>query len=86
MNIKISYLEYKEVWVNCSQDMALGGLQSLAVKLKRTKMALKVWNKQDFGRVSHVILEIQKRVEVLEGALQEEYTSKVEQDFFSFQN
>lgn len=58
----------------------------MAVKLKRTKMALKVWNKQDFGRVNHVILEIQKRVEVLEGALQEEYTSKVEQDFFSFQN
>ncbi|XP_022880831.1 uncharacterized protein LOC111398107 [Olea europaea var. sylvestris] len=71
----------KEAWVDCNQDVALGGLQKLAGKLKRTKLALKVWNKKVFGRVDHIILELQERVEILEESLQEGFSYDVEQDF-----
>lgn len=80
----MNFIPYiQEVWTNCSQDMALGGSQRLVAKLKRTKMARKVWNKQVFGWVDHIISELLERVDVLEGASQEEYTSKVEQDFLA---
>ncbi|XP_022883248.1 uncharacterized protein LOC111399999 [Olea europaea var. sylvestris] len=73
----------KEAWVDCNQDVALEGLQKLAGKLKRTKLALKVWNKKVFGRVDHIISELQERVEILEESLQEGFSYDVEQDFLA---
>ncbi|XP_022880975.1 uncharacterized protein LOC111398286 [Olea europaea var. sylvestris] len=71
----------KEAWVDCNQDVALGGLHKLVGKLKRTKVAVKVWNKQVFGRVDHIISELQERVEILEESLQEGFSDEVEQHF-----
>lgn len=53
----------------------------MAAKLKRTKVILKIWNKQVFDRVDHSITELQEKVEILEESLQERYSNEVEQDF-----
>lgn len=71
----------KEAWRDCNQDVELEGLQRLVAKLKRTKAALKVWNKQVFGRVFHNISELQEIVELLEDSLKEEFSDEVERDF-----
>lgn len=38
-------------------------------------------NKQVFGRVDHIISELQERVEILEESLQVEFSDEVERDF-----
>ncbi|XP_022853059.1 uncharacterized protein LOC111374593 [Olea europaea var. sylvestris] len=48
-----------------------------------TKKALKVWNKEIFGRVYNVILELEERVEALDSRLQDAFSKEAEQEYLS---
>ncbi|CAI9755487.1 unnamed protein product [Fraxinus pennsylvanica] len=68
-------------WKSHDRSLVLGGLEKLAAKLKVTKEALKVWNKQVFKRVDNVILELEEHVEALDSRLQ--CSEDVEQEFLN---
>ncbi|KAJ0103213.1 hypothetical protein Patl1_06269 [Pistacia atlantica] len=57
------------------------GLRRLAEKLKKTKLALRAWNKKVFGHVGQNIKELDERFEVLESHLQGGYDKEVECDY-----
>ncbi|KAG2724730.1 hypothetical protein I3760_01G030900 [Carya illinoinensis] len=59
------------------------GFLVLAGKLKRLKVALRVWNKESFGRVKGHIHALEERVEVLEESLQQEFSSSVDAELGS---
>ncbi|KAF5468557.1 hypothetical protein F2P56_012700 [Juglans regia] len=56
------------------------GLSSLAIKLKRLKIALRCWNKDVFGWTGAHIKRLEERVEEGETQLQEHYSVDVETD------
>lgn len=56
----------KEAWHR--QDLASGPLK-LAIRLKRTKLALRGWNKNVFGRVEGNIRALEGRLEFLDNQL-----------------
>ncbi|KAF5465371.1 hypothetical protein F2P56_015385 [Juglans regia] len=57
------------------------GLIRLAAKLKRFKSALKVWNKEVFGRVDHAIKVLEECMEFLECQLQDGHVPDVECEY-----
>ncbi|KAF5477467.1 hypothetical protein F2P56_004104 [Juglans regia] len=68
----------KEVWSTPDQTT---GLMKLAIRLKGTKVALRAWNKNIFGRVEGNIRALEERMEVLENQLQSEFSEEIEVDF-----
>ncbi|KAF5481500.1 hypothetical protein F2P56_002144 [Juglans regia] len=55
----------KEAW---NQQDAVSGLLKLSVHLKRTKIALRAWNKNVFGRVDVNIHALEERLDFLEAS------------------
>ncbi|XP_022880648.1 uncharacterized protein LOC111397916 [Olea europaea var. sylvestris] len=74
-------MKYLPAWKLGDSGMMLGGLEKLAAKLKATKNTLKVWNKQVFGKVDNIILELEERVEALDHRLQDTYSDDIEQEY-----
>ncbi|XP_022867043.1 uncharacterized protein LOC111386798 [Olea europaea var. sylvestris] len=70
-------------WRLGDSGLMLGGLEKLMAKLKATKKALKLWNKEIFGRVDNVILELEERVEALDSRLQDAFSNEAEQEYLS---
>ncbi|KAF5464604.1 hypothetical protein F2P56_014672, partial [Juglans regia] len=68
----------KEAWNK--QDVA-SGLLRLAIRLKRTKLALRAWNKNVFGRVDVNIRALEERLDFLENQLQSGFSEELEDDF-----
>ncbi|XP_057954050.1 uncharacterized protein LOC131148352 [Malania oleifera] len=58
------------------------GLLKLATKLNKTKIALRAWNMQVFGRVDKNIKELEERLEVLENQLLCDSDPRIETEFF----
>lgn len=56
------------------------GLEKLGVKLKKSKIALKSWNKNIFGCVDQNISELDDRLALAEDNLQNNYSTEVEQE------
>ncbi|KAK3188489.1 hypothetical protein Dsin_028050 [Dipteronia sinensis] len=54
----------------CIRNDSVSGLLKLAIRLKRTKVALRTWNKNVFGRVGENLQALEERMEVLENQLQ----------------
>ncbi|XP_035546560.1 uncharacterized protein LOC118348616 [Juglans regia] len=68
----------KEAW---NQQDAVSGLLKLSVRLKRTKIALRAWNKNVFGRVDVNIRALEERLDFLESQLQSGFSEEIEDDF-----
>lgn len=73
----------EKAWNSNGIGEGLTGLYKLAIKLKTTKIALKIWNKQVFGRVEHRMSELEERVETLEAELQENISEVLEKEFMN---
>ncbi|KAF5480776.1 hypothetical protein F2P56_001492, partial [Juglans regia] len=56
------------------------GLSKLAFKLKITKVALREWNKQNFGHTNMHIISLEKQIEELEKKLQQNWDDSTERD------
>ncbi|XP_035545050.1 uncharacterized protein LOC109016147 [Juglans regia] len=70
-----SFVEH--VW----QEEVVGtGLLRLALKLKKLRGALRVWNKQIFSRTEFHLQEIQAQIDSLESALQQVWDPTTEQE------
>ncbi|XP_022869151.1 uncharacterized protein LOC111388627 [Olea europaea var. sylvestris] len=70
-------------WRLGESGLMLGGLEKVMAKLKATKKALKLWNKELFGRVDNVILELEERVGALDSRLQAAFSNEAEQEYLS---
>ncbi|KAF5472990.1 hypothetical protein F2P56_009642 [Juglans regia] len=82
-NMWCTHPDFRKCVVEAWRDDVQGsGLVRLAAKLKRTKLAIRYWNRQVFGRVDHMIKQLQERKEGLEVQLQGGYSSEIEEDFF----
>lgn len=57
------------------------GLCKLAEKLRKVKVALKVWNINVFGHVSQNIKALNERLEMLESQLENNYNEKIECEY-----
>ncbi|XP_041016148.1 uncharacterized protein LOC121258669 [Juglans microcarpa x Juglans regia] len=68
----------KEAWHR--QDSA-SGLLKLAIRLKRTKLDLRGWNKDVFGRVERNIRALEGRLDFLDNQLQLGYSEEVVTDY-----
>ncbi|KAJ0074622.1 hypothetical protein Patl1_37562 [Pistacia atlantica] len=81
-NMWVSHADFmrcvEEVWKEPTTSV---GLLRLAEELKKTKLALRAWNKQVFGHVGQTIKELEERLEVLESRLLGGYDKEVECDF-----
>ncbi|KAF5471947.1 hypothetical protein F2P56_008704 [Juglans regia] len=77
----IDHLEFRpfveQVW---QEEVAGTGLLRLALKLKKLRGALRVWNKQIFGRTEFHLQEIQSQIDSLESALQQDWDPITEQE------
>ncbi|KAK0581732.1 hypothetical protein LWI29_017271 [Acer saccharum] len=65
----------KDAWI---RNDSASGLLKLAIRLKRTKVALRAWNKNVFGRVGENIQALEERMELLENQLQSGFSEEVE--------
>ncbi|KAK1575277.1 hypothetical protein Q3G72_004017 [Acer saccharum] len=75
-----------ENFLSCVQDAwhrtDLGsGMLKLAIRLKRTKVALRAWNRNVFGLVDSNLKALEGRLENLENLLQMGYAEDVEEDY-----
>ncbi|KAG6656078.1 hypothetical protein CIPAW_05G262500 [Carya illinoinensis] len=70
----------KEVW-NIPDEVQ--GMMKLVTHLKRTKVALRAWNKTVFGRVEGNIRALEERMDILEDKLQHEFFEELEDDFLA---
>ncbi|KAG2688600.1 hypothetical protein I3760_09G103900 [Carya illinoinensis] len=68
----------KDAWCNLGW-----GLSKLAVRLKRTKIALRAWNINVFGRVDAHIQALAERLDILDNNLQSCYSVEEEDDFLA---
>ncbi|XP_035540358.1 uncharacterized protein LOC118344262 [Juglans regia] len=68
----------KEAW---NQQDTASGLLKLSIRLKRTKIALRAWNKNVFGRVDVNIRALEERLEFLDTQLQSSFSEEIEDDF-----
>lgn len=59
------------------------GLLRLAMWLKRTKVALRAWNKNVFGRVEENLQALEERLEFLEIQLQTGFSKEVETEYLA---
>lgn len=64
------FLPVKGIW---QEEVGGTGLFKLALKLKKLRGALRVWNKQIFGRTETHLQEIQAHIDDLELVLQQEW-------------
>ncbi|KAF5441980.1 hypothetical protein F2P56_037074 [Juglans regia] len=67
----------EQVW---QEEVAGTGLLRLALKLKKLRGALRVWNKQIFGRTEFHLQEIQAQIDSLESALQQDWDPTTERE------
>ncbi|KAF5475663.1 hypothetical protein F2P56_007443 [Juglans regia] len=85
---------FQQIWVDhadftrCVRDAweqseVSNGLLKLEAKLKKVKVALKIWNKSVFRWTSGHIQELENRIEGLEGQLQMRYDEETELDLFA---
>ncbi|KAK0598052.1 hypothetical protein LWI29_031129 [Acer saccharum] len=70
----------KDAWI---RNDSASGLLKLAIRLKRTKVALCAWNKNVFGRVGENIQALEERMELLENQLQSGFSEEVEADYLT---
>ncbi|KAK1587186.1 hypothetical protein Q3G72_010418 [Acer saccharum] len=70
----------KDAWI---RNDSASGLLKLAIRLKRTKVALRAWNKNVFGRVGENIQALEERMELLENQLQSGFSEEVEADYLT---
>ncbi|XP_031287891.1 uncharacterized protein LOC116146622 [Pistacia vera] len=81
-NMWVTHTDFRrcveEVW---KEPTIFVGLRRLAEKLKKTKLALRAWNKKVFGQVGQNIKELEERLEVLDSHLQGGYDKEVECDY-----
>ncbi|TXG69366.1 hypothetical protein EZV62_004301 [Acer yangbiense] len=70
----------KDAW---TRNDSASGLLKLAIRLKRTKVALRAWNKNVFGRVGENIQALEERMELLENQLQSGFSEEVEVDYLT---
>ncbi|KAJ0094336.1 hypothetical protein Patl1_15029 [Pistacia atlantica] len=81
-NMWVTHTEFRrcveEVW---KEPTNFVGLSRLAEKLKKTKFALRAWNRKVFGHVGQNIKELEERLEVLDSHLQGGYDKEVECDY-----
>ncbi|KAK3219916.1 hypothetical protein Dsin_013886 [Dipteronia sinensis] len=64
-----------DLFLSCVEDAwirndSASGLLKFTIRLKRTKVALRAWNKNVFGRVGENLQALEERMEVLENQLQ----------------
>ncbi|TXG59223.1 hypothetical protein EZV62_013796 [Acer yangbiense] len=70
----------KDAWI---RNDSASGLLKLAIRLKRTKVALRAWNKNVFRRVGENIQALEERMELLENQLQSGFSEEVEADYLT---
>ncbi|KAK4833981.1 hypothetical protein QYF36_014386 [Acer negundo] len=68
----------EEAW---NKTDSVTGLWKLAIRLKRTKLALRAWNKNTFGRVEVILQDLEARLDNLECQLQLGYSQEVEAEY-----
>ncbi|KAF5462658.1 hypothetical protein F2P56_018646, partial [Juglans regia] len=68
----------KETW---NQQDTESGLLKLSIHLERTKIALRAWNKNVFGRVDVNIRALEERLDFLDSQLQSGFSKEIEDDF-----
>ncbi|KAK3207111.1 hypothetical protein Dsin_021157 [Dipteronia sinensis] len=68
----------QEAWHRPNQG---SGMLKLAIRLKRTKLALRAWNKIVFGHVDSNLKALEETLENLENQLQLGYAEDVEEDY-----
>ncbi|XP_035546552.1 uncharacterized protein LOC118348611 [Juglans regia] len=84
----ISMLEFNDYIDHCglleeawNQQDTVSGLLKLSIRLKRTKIALRAWNKNVFGRVDVNIRALEERLDFLDSQLQSCFSEEIEDDF-----
>ncbi|XP_042980144.1 uncharacterized protein LOC122310314 [Carya illinoinensis] len=78
-----SFFEYvSKVW---STEGSGSAMSTLAFKLKTLKAALRIWNKQVFGRTASHIEELEGRIKNIETNLQGYYSQEEEMDLMASQ-
>ncbi|KAJ0088691.1 hypothetical protein Patl1_32423 [Pistacia atlantica] len=81
-NMWVTHTDFRrwveEVW---KEPTTFVGLRRLAEKLKKTKLALRAWNRKVFGHVGQNIKELEERLEVLDSHLQGGYDEEAECDY-----
>lgn len=70
----------KEAW---NRQGLVRGRKRLSLKIKRTKVALRVWNVKVFGRVDVILKELEERVTTLEHQLQLGFSPEIEVDYLT---
>ncbi|KAF5477362.1 hypothetical protein F2P56_004011 [Juglans regia] len=78
-SVHFNYLSHKSS-DHCPMDVA-SGLLKFSIRLKRTKLAVRAWNKNVFGRVDVNIRALEERLDFLENQLQSGFSEELEDDF-----
>lgn len=73
----------KQVWT--AQTLG-SGQQKLVAKLKRSKMALRSWNKNVFGQIDHHISTLEEKLASLEDSLKANDCVHTKQEFLAVKN
>ncbi|KAF5458666.1 hypothetical protein F2P56_022679 [Juglans regia] len=73
----------QNVW---SESVIGSGLLKLATKLKKLKVALRVWNKSVFGRTNNQIAILEYKIENLESLLQRGWDNDIERELVRSSN
>lgn len=68
----------KHMWLDPTHG---SGLIKLATKLKRTKVALKMWDRTVFGQVDKMIKELETHLSLVEENIHNAFSTKVEEEY-----